>query len=96
MWSFASRTPSEVRALTAAPSSPALASASALSHGRVKGAIPQDKVRPFPELLEHSFPECYYVLEDFTHNSPASHVVGEDKSGEEEEGFQCTSLLTQG
>ena len=95
MWSFASRTPSEVRALTAAPSSPALASASALLVGSKEPYL-RTMVRPFPELLEHSFPECSYVLEDLAHNSPASHVVGEDESGEKEEGFQCTSLFTQG
>ena len=42
----------------------------------VKGAIPEDNVRHVPQFLEHSFSECPNVLEDFTHNSPASHVAG--------------------
>ena len=40
---------------------------------------------------------CSYVLEDFTHYSPASHVVGEDNEpGEKEQAFQCSLSFPPG
>ena len=67
-----------MRALTAAPSSPALASASALLVGSKEPYL-RTRLGLSQSSFEHSFPECSYVLEDFAHYSPASHVfVGEE------------------
>ena len=67
-------TPSEVRALTVAPSSPALASASALFTG-LKEPYIRTTLGMFHSSLNIPFLEQPNTLEDFTHNSPASHVV---------------------
>ena len=59
--------PSEVRALTAAPSAPALVSASALFTG-LKGPCLRTTLDMFHSSFEHSFSEQPNALEDFTHN----------------------------
>ena len=52
---FASRIPSEVRALTAALAHLLLWLVLLLSLCWVKGAIPEDNIRHVPQFLEHSF-----------------------------------------
>ena len=68
------RTPSEVRALTTAPSSPALVNASAFLIVSKESYL-STMIRLFPEVFEHSFPEYSHVLLDFAHYNPVSHVI---------------------
>ena len=92
-WSLASRTPSEVRALTAAPSSPALASASALLVGskepylRTRLGLSQSSWNiPFLNV-----PMLWRTL--LTTVLPLM-LLGRMSLGKEEERFQCTSFFS--
>ena len=97
MCSFAPRTPSEVRALTAAPSSPALASASALFTG-----LKEHYLKTTLGMLHSSLNILFLNDTMFWRTLPTTTVlplmllVEEDESGEDKQAFKCTLLLSQG
>ena len=81
MCSFASRTPSEVRTLTAAPSSPALASALCSLFTGLKEPYPRTTLGMLHSSLNIPFLNDSMFWRTLLNNSPASHVIGRTNLG---------------